>query len=66
MSRQRFVHRSYDLLVGEHPIGVLHPFFAKIINFFSDQPIAKTELCPPHFNHLAAPRLRCGSGRSSS
>ena len=65
--RQRFVHRSYDLFIRQHPVGVFHPAFAKIAHFFGDQSVAKAELRSAHLNHAVLPeRLRCGSGRSKS
>ena len=53
--RQSFVHGADDLLIHQHPIGVFHPIFAKIAQFRGDQPIAETELCPPHLNHIVPP-----------
>jgi len=32
--RQRLVHRSYDLFIRQHSVGVFHPTFAKIAHFF--------------------------------
>ena len=51
--RQSFVHGAHDLLIHQHPVGVFHPIFAKITQFRGNQPIAETELCPPHLNHAA-------------
>ena len=32
----------------------IHPVFAKIAAFLSDQPVAETELSLPHLNHAAS------------
>jgi hypothetical protein len=46
-----------DVLVRQHRGGVYHLAFAKISDFFRNQPVAETELSP-HLNHAAlhAPR----------
>ena len=63
--RQRFVHRSYDLFIRQHPVGVFHPTFAKIAHFFGDQPVAKAELRSAHLNHVVLlSAFERGSGRS--
>ena len=49
--RQGVVYRRHDLFICQHLIGVLHPVFAKIAHFVSDQTIAEIELDPPHLNH---------------
>ena len=49
--RQGVVYRRHDLFICQHLIGVLHPVFAKITHFVSDQTIAEIELDPPHLNH---------------
>jgi hypothetical protein len=54
--RQRFVHRSYDLFIRQHPVGVCHPLFAEIAHFLSDQSIAEAELSASHLNHGSSPR----------
>jgi hypothetical protein len=53
--RQRFIHRSYDLFIRQHPVGGFHPTFAKIAHFFGDQPVAKAELSSAHLNHAVLP-----------
>ena len=53
-SRQCFVHRSYDLLVRQHPVGVPHPAFAKIAYLFGDQPVTEAELRSAHLNHAVS------------
>src|SRR5467141_2184369 len=48
---QGLVDRRHDLLVGQHPIGVLHPRFVQILDLLGNQPVTKAALCPPGLNH---------------
>ena len=67
-SRQRLVHRSDDLFIRQHPVGMFHPTFAKIAHFFGDQAVAKAQLRSAHLNHAssshpAPPRPQGAAGR---
>jgi predicted phage-related endonuclease len=52
--RQRLIHGRNDALIRQHRISVLHPVFAKIAHFLSNQPLAEVELRSPHLNHAAS------------
>src|SRR5438309_10581329 len=65
---QGLVDRRHDLLVAQHPIGVLHPLFVQILDFLGNQPVTKGALRPPCLDHgFFLARLGAApSGRSSA
>jgi hypothetical protein len=62
--RQRFVHRSYDLFIRQHPVGMSHPVFAKIAHFLGDQPVAEASCARRISIMLLPPGPRCGPFRT--
>src|ERR1700730_17333599 len=65
---ESLVDRRHDLLVGQHPIGMLHPLFVQILDLLGNQPVTKAALCPPRLNQgFFLARLGAApSGRSSA
>src|ERR1700737_2947037 len=65
---QGLVDRRHDLLVPQHPIGVLHPLFEQVLDLLGNQPVTKGALRPPGLNHgFFLARLGAApSGRSSA
>ena len=61
---QRLVHRRDDALVAQHPVGMLHPSFAKVAHLLGNQTVAEAELRSAHLNHAAFPRV-CASAQAA-
>ena len=56
---QGLVDRRHDLRIVEQLIGLFHPRFMKLLDFFGDQPVTKAALRTMRLNHASTP---CAAG----
>src|SRR5262245_3584793 len=65
---QSLIGGHHDFFIGQHAIGMDHPFLVKAIDLLGDQLVAEGELCAPRVDHalFLARFTGVSSGRSRS